>query len=557
MTLDVAPATLLPTDRASGLPALAIRRPWLVVVLNLLLVIAGLGALRGIEVRELPNIDRPVVAVFANLPGAAPEMLDAEATRVIEGAAARVPGVISVRSASEEGNLRVIIEFRADTDLVAAANDVREAVRRVERELPAGIEDLTVVKADADAEPVMQLAVSSATLAIDELTRVVADEVEPALVAVPGVADVSTFGGRQRVLRVRLDPPRLAALGLAVDDVVAALRTARADLRAGSLASAQQELLVRANASLATPTQLRALRLRPGAAGAGATLGDVADVYFAPADARAYVRLDGRTVISLGVVRQAQANSVAISDGVRGVVERLNARGGDLRVSIVADDAVFIRGAIGEVALSLALAVLVVVAVVGLFLGRWRTTLVPAVAIPVSLIGTLGAVWLLGFSLNLLTLLALVLASGLVVDDAIVVLENIQRRRAMGLGPRAAAVLSTREVFFAVMATTATLVAVFVPISFLPSAAGRLFTEFGYVMAIAVALSSFVALSLGPMIAARLPPEPPPGPLQRALAAVGGPWARGYVCALDAVLATPGRCWRCACWPPWPRPSAP
>ncbi len=519
------------TPRTDDLPALAIRRPWLVIVINLLLIIAGISALLGIEVRELPNIDRPIVAVRADYPGAAPETLDAEVTRVLEAAAARVPGVYQVRSASEEGNLRVIIEFNAGVDLVTAANDVRDAIARAQRDLPSGVENLTVVKSDADAEPVMQLAVESDTLAIDELSRVVEDRIEPELVSVPGVADVTVFGARKRVMRVRIDPLRLAAHDLSVDDVAALLRTSRADVPAGSLESRQQELLVRANASVATPAQMRALRLRPGLA-----LGEVAEVFYAPADATSYVRLNGRNVISLGIVRQAQSNSVAISDDVRAAVARLNRDSRTTRLTVVSDDAVFIRGAISEVAWSLGAAVLIVVAVVGLFLGSWRATLVPAVAIPIALIGTLAAIWALGFSVNLLTLLALLLATGLVVDDAIVVLENIQRRRAMGLGPRAAAVWGTREVFFAVVATTSTLVAVFVPISFLPSSAGRLFAEFGFVMAIAVALSSFVALSLGPMIASRLPQQTAAGPLWRRLSQGGRSATTAYGRLLAACL---------------------
>jgi len=518
-------------DRASDLPALSIRRPWLVIVINLLIVIAGLGAWLGVEVRELPNIDRPIVAVRADYPGAAPETLDAEVTRLLEGAAARVPGVYLVRSSSEEGNLRVIIEFNPGVDLVTAANDVRDAVARVERSLPTGVENLIVVKADADAEPVMQLAVSSRTLAVEELSRVVEEQIEAELVSVEGVADITLFGTRQRVMRVRIDPLRLAAYNVSVDDIAQLLRGARVDVPAGSLESANQEVLVRANASVATPAQLRALRLN-----AGLALGEVADVFYGPADAGSYVRLNGESVISLGVVRQAQSNSVTISEGVRAVVDRLNQNGGDLSVTVVSDDAVFISGAIREVAISLGLAVVIVVLVVGAFLGQWRATLVPVVAIPVALIGTLAAIWMLGFSVNLLTLLALLLATGLVVDDAIVVLENIQRRRSQGLLPRAAAVLGTREVFFAIVATTATLVSVFVPISFLPSAAGRLFAEFGFVMAIAVAISSFVALSLGPMISSRLPEARAPGPVWRRLSAWGNRGISAYGRWLAACL---------------------
>jgi HAE1 family hydrophobic/amphiphilic exporter-1 len=518
-------------DRANDLPALAIRRPWLVIVINLLIVIAGIGAWLGVEVRELPNIDRPIVAVRADWPGAAPETLDAEVTRVLEGAAARVPGVYLVRSSSEEGNLRVIIEFNPGVDLVTAANDVRDAVARVESTLPEGVENVAVVKADADAEPVMQISVSSRVLAVDELSRVVEDRIEPELISVEGVADITLFGSRQRVMRVRIDPLQLAAHNVSVDDIATLLRTARLDVPAGSLESSNQEVLVRANASVATPEQMRALRLRSDLA-----LGDVSDVFYGPADPTSYVRLNGESVVSLGIVRQAQSNSVDISEGVRAVVDRLNADSEDMQLTVVSDDAVFIQGAIAKVLISLAEAVLIVVVVVGIFLGQWRATLIPIVAIPISLIGTLAAIWLLGYSLNLLTLLALLLATGLVVDDAIVVLENIQRRRAEGLGARAAAVLGTREVFFAVVATTITLVAVFVPISLLPSTAGRLFAEFGFVMAIAVAISGFVALSLGPLLASRLPAAPPPGPLWRRLTALGGRCASVYERALARCL---------------------
>ena len=515
-----------------GLPALAIRRPWLVVVLNLLVVIAGLAALLGAEVRELPNVDKPVVTVSGSWPGATPEALDTEVTRQVESAVARVPGVATVRGYSDEGRFRVKLEFRPEVDLVNAANDVRDALARVQGSLPAGVERLAVVKADADAEPVMQLTISSDRLSLMELSRFVEEQLEPALIAVPGVADVTIFGARTQVMRVRVDPARLAAHGLSVDDIAAALRSARVDVPAGRLRSLDMDLMVRANASLQRPEELASLRLAEGV-----RLADVATVGMDASDLASIVRLDGRNVVSLGVVPQAQANVLNISADVRRVVADFNARGDGLRVSVVDDDAVFVRDAIRGVLVSLVLSALIVVAVVGLFLGRWRAALVPAVAIPVALVGTLAAIWLLGFSLNLVTLLALVLACGLVVDDALVVQENIQRQRGQGLGPRAAAVLGTREVFFAVLATTATLAAVFVPISFIPSQVGRLFKEFGLVMAVAVALSSFVALSLVPMIAARLPPDAPPGAGQRALARVGRHSASAYARVLAWVLS--------------------
>lgn len=519
---------------ASGLPGLSVRRPWLAAVLNLLIVIAGVAAILGVEVRELPNVDRPVVTIRADYPGASPETLDTEVTRLIEAAAARVAGVVRVRASSEENNFRVNVEFRPDIDLNDAANDIREAVSRIERNLPDGVEGLTVIKADDDADPVMRLAVTSDTLPIDQLTRLVEDQIQPALTAVDGVADATMFGQRARVMRVRIDPARLTAYGLAVDDIAEVLQTARADVPAGSFKSVEQEVRVRANASVETPEQMAALRIRDDV-----RMGDVAEIFFSPADATSYVRLDGRSIVSLGILRQAQSNTVAISDDVKQTVERLNRDLRDAQITVTVDDAIFIKGALQEVLTTLLISLAIVAAVVWLFMGQWRLTMIPMVAIPVSLVGTVAAIWLLGFSVNLLTLLALVIASGIVVDDAIVVLENIQRRSGEGLGNLAAAVLGTREVFFAVIATTATLASVFIPISFLPSEAGRLFREFGFMMAISVAISSFVALSLVPALAARLAAPREPGRVQSRLIALGVRIRETYARILDRLLGAP------------------
>ncbi|MDD9982555.1 MAG: efflux RND transporter permease subunit, partial [Gammaproteobacteria bacterium] len=460
-----------------GLPALAIRRPLLVLVLNLLIALAGLAALLGVEVRELPDIDRPVVTVRGNLPGATPETVDVEVTAIVEGAVARVAGVKEVRSSSEEDNFRIRVVFSPDTELDAAANDVREAVSRVERQLPEALEQLTVIKADADAYPVIRLSASSPTLTEEALTRIVEKDIVPALISVDGVATVNLFGDRERTLRVVVDPLRLTSFGLSVSDVAAVLRVAPFDLPAGSFRSEDQELLVRADATVVTAEQVRGLSIRDNV-----EIGDVAEVYFAAEDAQSYVREGGRRVLGLGIVRQAKSNTLDISDGVSRAVARLNRRFDDVEISTIADEATFIRGSVREVAITLSIAVAIVVATIWLFIGSLRATLIPSVAIPLALIGTVAAIWLAGFSINLLTLLALVLATGMIVDDSIVVLENIQRRRSMALGSRAAAVLGTRQVFFAVVATTLTLVSVFVPISFLPSTAGRLFREFGFVL---------------------------------------------------------------------------
>jgi len=521
-------------DHASGLPGLSVRRPYLAAVLNLLIIIAGLGALMGVEVRELPNVDRPVVSVRADYPGGSPETIDAEVTSVLERAVARVNGVKAVRSSSEENNLRIRVEFSPSADLIDAANDVREAVARAERDLPEEVENITVVKADDDARPIMRLAVTSGVLRVDEVTRVVEDEIVPELLAVTGVADARLFGEREQVLRVLVDPNRLASYGLSIRDISDLLSTARYDVPAGSFESTQQEVLVRANASVVKPSEIRDLRLTRDV-----RLGQVADVYFAPADERSRVRLNGRNVVSVGIIRQAKSNTVEIAEGVRAAVENLNTRLNDVDIAIQSDDSVFIEGAISEVLSSLALATLIVVAVIWLFFGRFRATLVPAVVIPVALVGAVAALWAFGFSINIITLLALVLATGLVVDDAIVVLENIQRRQAQGIGAKAAAVIGTQQVFFAVLATTATLVAVFVPISFLPSTAGRLFREFGFMLAATVLISSFVALTLCPMIASRLPLAKAGGTRVSLLGGIGNLLQRGYDKLLSIVLAAP------------------
>ncbi|MQX36654.1 efflux RND transporter permease subunit [Roseospira navarrensis] len=525
-----------PPDAAAtraDLPSLAIRRPLLVLVLNLLIAVAGIAAILGVEVRELPDVDRPIVSVNGEFPGAAPETMDAEVTSVVEAAVARVSGLRALRSSSEEGNFRIRAEFQPGADLEAAAADVREAVSRVERQVPEGVERVTVVKADADAQPVLRLAVSSDMLGEAALTRVVETDVVPALVSVPGVADVSVYGDRARELRVVVDPLRLAAHGLSVTDVAAVLRTAPLDVPAGSFRSADMDLIVRADARVTSPGDIEALVIRDGV-----RVGNVAEVWFGPEEATSVFRLNGRQVIGLGIIRQARSNTIAISDGVRAAVERLNARMDTVSIQVTSDDAVFIKGSVREVLTTLALAVAIVVLTLWVFMGSFRTTLIPAVSIPIALVGTVSAIWLLGFSINILTLLALVLATGMIVDDSIVVLENVQRRKAQGLGRRAAAVLGTRQVFFAVVATTATLVSVFVPISFLPGMTGRLFEEFGYVLAIAVAISSFVALSLVPALAARLP-DAKPGQGRRLLARPGRALAHLYERTLGWVLAAP------------------
>jgi hydrophobe/amphiphile efflux-1 (HAE1) family protein len=524
----------VPGPERDDLPALGVRRPWLVTVMNLLIAITGIAALMAIEIRELPNVDRPVVSVRAQFPGASPETMDSEVTSIVEGAVARVSGVREIRSSSEENSTRVRVEFQPGVDLDDAASEVREAVSRVVRELPDDVEQLAVYKADQDAEEIVQVAIMSDVYSEEALTRIVEQDIVPQIVALQGVADVPLFGARQRVLRVILDPLRLTSYGLTVSDVAAKLRQAPLDVPAGSFRSEDQQLIVRADASVVTEAEIASIIID-----GDVRISDVASVVFSPADATSFVRLDGRRVIGLGVVRQAGSNTIEISDGVRAAIERLDGRFPEIDFVVISDSAEFIRGSVREVLITLILAILVVVATIRVFSGSLRTTLIPAVAIPIALLGTLSGIWLLGFSINILTLLALVLATGLIVDDAIVVLENIQRRRRQGLGAYAAAVLGTRQVFFAVVATTAVLVAVFVPIAFLPGTAGGLFREFGFVLAFAVCISSFVALSLVPSAMARQPDDEHEGPILSRVHAFGGAVARGYQRILERELSHP------------------
>lgn len=488
------------TPLTNDLPSLAIRRPVLIVVLNLLVAIAGLSALYGLEVRELPDVDTPTITVTANYPGGSPETIDAEITSRLEGAVARVSGVKNIYAQSEEGNARIRVEFRPGINLEDAANETRESVSRVQRQLPDEVEQLSIIRADNDAQAVVSLAVSSDTLDMETLTERVDTDLAPLFLSIPGVADVNLRGDRERVLRVSVDPLRLTSFGLSMTDVANALALAPFDVPAGSIQSADQSLIVRADATSITAEDVGDIVLA-----GDVRISDVASVYFGPADTSSMVRLDGKPVIGLGIIRQASSNTIEISDEVLAMVKDLDKRFTDMDIVVTADDAEFIRDSVQEVVVSLSLTILLVVFTLLVFIGSWRATIVPALSIPVSLAGALAIIYALGFSVNILTLLALVLATGMIVDDAIVVSENIQRRRSMGLGARAAAVIGTREVFFAVVATTAVLASVFIPIAFLPSTAGRLFREFGGVLAGAVIISSFVALSLVPALTARLP----------------------------------------------------
>ncbi|CAH0341248.1 efflux RND transporter permease subunit [Rhizobium sp. CECT 9324] len=514
--------------------ALFVRRPVLAAVLNTLLVVAGLAALAGIEVRELPDVDQPVISVTTEYEGASAQTMDQEVTKVVEGAVARVSGVKSISSRSQFGESRTTLEFSDSVDLAVAANDVRDALGRVANQLPEDADEPRIVKADSDSQAIMRLAVTSTKLSMEDLTLLVDNEISDRLAAVEGVADVQVYGDQEKVFRVDVNQAALASRGLSVADLSSALQGSAMDVPAGSLESMTQDIVVRATANLTTPEDFENILI-----GDRVRLRDVATVTLGPDDGSTSLRSNGVQGVGLGIIRQAQSNTLNISEGVHSAVDALSKTLPEgTRIAITSDDAVFIEGALHEVELALSLSAFIVVVVLYLFLRDWRATLIPALTMPVALIGTLVAIYMVGFSINILTLLAIVLATGLVVDDAIVVLENIVRRRAEGMGPRAAAVLGTQEVFFAVLATTATLAAVFIPLSFLPGQLGGLFREFGFVLAFAVLLSSVTALTLCPMLASRMlgkAEEEDHGFLGR----FGALFARVYKRTLHASLSNP------------------
>jgi HAE1 family hydrophobic/amphiphilic exporter-1 len=521
-------------DAKSTFTALFVRRPILAAVINTLLVVAGLAAFVGVEVRELPDVDQPVITVRTDYEGASPQTVDQELTQVIEGAVARVSGLKALSSESQFGASRVTMEFNDTVDLAVAASDVRDAIGRVSYQLPDTVDEPRIVKADSDSQPIMRLAVTSSKLSMEDLTLLVDKQVVDRLAAVEGVADVELYGDQEKIFRVDLNQAALASRGLTVADVSTALSSAALDVPAGSLTSRTQDIVVRATANLETPRDFENVLIKDNI-----RLRDVASVNLGADDGTTTLRSNGVQGVGLGIIRQAQSNTLNISTGVAAAVAELQkVLPEGTRIIITSDDAVFIRGALHEVELALGLSALIVVVVLYLFLRDWRATLIPALTMPVALIGTLTAIYLVGFSINILTLLAIVLATGLVVDDAIVVLENIVRRRSEGMGPRAAAVLGTQEVFFAVLATTATLAAVFIPLSFLPGQLGGLFREFGFVLAFAVGLSSITALTLCPMLASRMLTKPMSEP-KGLLAGFGNLFANTYEKWLRFTLNAP------------------
>lgn len=524
-------------ERGGTLATLFVRRPVMAIVINALIMVAGLAALLAVEVRELPSVESPVLSISTSFPGAAAETVDREITATVEGAVARVQGVTAISSSSSVGSSRVTLEFSESTNLDIATSDVRDALSRVTRSLPDGAEEPTIFKADSDAQAIIQLAVTSDTVSVAELTEVVEGVVAERLGSIEGVAEVQVYGTRASSFEIDVDPVKLASRGLTVADIRNAVSTIALDAPAGSINGPNQNISVRAISEVTEPADFERLPVGDGRT----LLGDVATVVFDAAASTSSIRADGKPGIGLGIVRQAQSNTIAISEAVHAAVDSLNETlPAGVNVVISSDDAIFIEGALHEVEVALIVSLVVVIIIIYLFLLDWRAVIVPAISMPIALLGAVAGMYAAGFSLNIITLLALVLATGLVVDDAIVVLENIVRRKHLGAGPRAAAVLGTQEVFFAVLATTLTLAAVFIPLSFLDGQTGQLFREFGFTLAIAVLLSSVVALSMGPMIASRFLKDDAGKPKRGSIfGAIGHAFGAVYRVTLGVALRNP------------------
>ena len=483
---------------------LSIRRPVLAIVASALIVVSGIASLFSIPVRELPDVDAAVVTVSTEYTGASPQIVDTDITEIVESSIAGVPGVKTIGSQSRRGRSRTVIEFEIGRNIDEAANDVRDAIGRIRANLPDGADEPRVIKNDSDADPVMRLAVTSDRQSPEEITDFVERNLVDRLSTLNGVASVNIRGDRRYAIRIWIDRRALAAHNLTVGDIEAAIKRNNVELPAGEITSSQRRLDIRLDSRLATVEDFRNVVLDT-VAGHPVRLGDVAQVERGVADGEVIVRANGAAAVGLQVLRQSQANTMAISKAVRAEVRALEPTlPAGMKIIVGSDDALFIASSIREVLIALGISMALVILVILAFLRSLRTTLVPAVTIPVALIGSIALIAAFGFSINVLTLLALLLAIGLVVDDAIVVLENIKRRVDDGETPLVASVRGTRQVTFAVLATSVTLIAVFVPISFLGGKIGRLFSEFGLVLAAAVVISTFVALSLCPMIASRV-----------------------------------------------------
>ena len=483
----------------------SIERPVFATVLSLLLIVVGLMAYARLTLRELPAIDPPVVSVDVTYPGASAGVVETRVTQVLEDALAGIEGIETLQSRSVNGRASVTIEFTLERDIEAAANDVRDAISRVADRLPDEANAPEVQKADSDSEVILWLNMSSTAMDTLQLTDYAERYVVDRLSALNGVSQIRVGGQQRYAMRVWLDRDALAARGLTAADAEAALRSENIELPAGRIESQDRDFTLRVERSYRKPQDFAQIPLGKGADGYVVRLGDVARVELASSERRAYFRSNGEPNVGLGIVKTSTANSLDVARVARAEAERIQKTlPQGARIFVAFDSTVFIDAAVKRVWTTLFEAIALVLLVIWLFLGSVRAALIPAITVPVCLIASFIALYAFGFSINLLTLLALVLCIGLVVDDAIVVLENIQRRADLGEPALVAAKRGTAQVAFAVISTTAVLVAVFLPIGLLEGNTGRLFRELSVALAAAVGISALVALTLTPMMSSKL-----------------------------------------------------
>jgi multidrug efflux pump len=487
-----------------GLFEFCIRRPVFATVLSLIIILLGVVSYDRLSVREYPNIDEPTVSVVTRYPGASPTIIESQITQVLEGSIAGIEGIDVIESTSRAEFSRITVRFRLGIDPDVGASDVRDRVSRVRQRLPDEIDEPTIAKVEADARAMMYIVFRSEQMSALEITDYVDRYIVDQLKNLGGVADVVIFGERRYAMRIWIDRQRLAAFNLTVQDIESSLRAQNVELPSGRIESRDREFSVLSRTGLSTPEQFRNVVIKL-ADGHQVRLGEVARVELGAQDERRDSRYNGGPSIIVGIIKQAVANPLDVSNAARTVLPRINETLPEgMSAEIGNDDAVFIDRSIKAVFETIAEAIGLVVLVIFFFLRSFRASIIPMVTIPVSLIGSFTLMYAAGFSVNTLTLLAMVLAIGLVVDDAIVVLENIYRHIEKGMQPVAAAIKGIKEIGFAVIAMTLTLSAVYAPVAFAPGRTGRLFLEFALTLAGAVLISGFVALTLTPMMCSKL-----------------------------------------------------
>jgi multidrug efflux pump len=487
-----------------GISELCIRRPVFATVLSLLMILIGIVSYSRLTVREYPNIDEPTVSVVTSYPGASATIVESQVTQVLEGSIAGIEGIDVLESTSRSESSRITVRFRLEIDPDVAASDVRDRVSRVRQRLPDEIDEPVISKVEADAQPVMFVVLRSDKLSALELSDYIDRYIVDRFKNITGVADVQIFGERRYAMRVWIDRERLAAYDLTIKDIEDALEAQNVEIPSGRIESKDREFTVLSRTALSSVEQFNNIIVKK-AGTAQVHLSDVARVELGAADERRASRFDGGQAIIVGIIKQAVANPLDVSSGVRAVLPAVNESLPEgMTATIGNDNAVFIDKSISSVYHTIVEAIILVVLVIFLFLRSVRASLIPIVTIPIALITTFAIMYVLGFSVNTLTLLAMVLAIGLVVDDAIVVLENIFRHIEEGMKPIPAAIRGAREIGFAVVAMSMTLAAVYAPVAFAPGRTGKLFLEFALTLAGAVVISGFVALTLTPMMCSRL-----------------------------------------------------